>query len=89
MKEWLKKNLCKVILVSLQSAFLGGGYVYIEEFKEIRDQIKTSETIVTKNLNKLTETAQKADNALKKTNNTLEKVEDVLKETKKACKRLF
>lgn len=82
MKEWLKKNLCKVILVSLQSAFLGGGYVYIEEFKEIRDQIKTSERVVKKSLDKLQETTEEASNALKKADKGLKKVE-------KACRRLL
>ena len=82
MKEWLRKNICRILLFSLQTLFLGGGYVYIEEFKAIRDQIKASERIVNENLGKLTETAEEASKALKKTNDGLKKVE-------KACKRLF
>lgn len=81
MKEQIKKHACKAILAILQVSFLGGGYVYVEEFKAIRNQIQKSEKNIVETLNKINDTGDKLANSVKK-------VQDTVKKAEKACKKL-
>lgn len=89
MTAWIKQNWCKILLILLQTAFLGGGYTYISILqdlqKEIEPQLKRAENLVLtveKTSLRLKTTGQKVNSAVKS-------IEGELKKVKKACKRIL
>ena len=82
MKWMIKTHGCKLILAVLQASFLGGGYVYVEEFKALTAQIKASEKVVTDNVKKLEKVGNNITSSAKK-------AEAGFKKAEKACRRLF
>jgi hypothetical protein len=82
LKTFLKTHGCKLVLAVLQASFLGGGYVYIEEFKALTAQIKASERAVVYNVLKLQIIGENIEDAAKN-------AEAGFKKAEKACRRLF
>jgi hypothetical protein len=82
LKTFLKTHGCKLVLAVLQASFLGGGYVYIEEFNAIRKQIQASERAVIYNVLKIQIIGENIEYSAKK-------AEAGFKKAEKACRRLF
>lgn len=71
----LKQHYCKIILTTIQVAFLGGGHYYLEEFEKTRQ-------VIEKSVDRVEEIGNNVSKATKSLENELNNV-------KKACKRIL
>jgi septal ring factor EnvC (AmiA/AmiB activator) len=82
-------NYCKLILITIQVLFLGGGHVYLKEFNEIRKQVVTTGEKVQKSVEQLNKTGKNIEKAGQNVNNSIKSIEKELKKVKKACSKFL
>ena len=87
--NWLKNNYCKLILITIQVLFLGGGHVYLTEFTNLVNEMQEVKRQVMAESYKLQKTGKNIEKAGQNVNNSIKSIENELKKIKKACKRIL
>ena len=79
--EKIKKNWCKIIMMTIQVAFLGGGPVYISQLNDFKNEI-------VKQVDRANEIVGRVEKTGKNVNNTINNINKQLESVKKVCKKV-